>query len=235
MVKNLTSVKSKKELIFLKKSAEIASLALAEIVKEIQLGQTEQSIFQKLKAILKILGSEKEPFDFVIASGRRAANPHAVPSEKLLAEGESLVLDFGATFKGFCSDLTRTVCLGPPPEKLKLIFEVVIEAQKKAIEAIKPGKICEEIDLVARRIIESAGYQDTFIHGLGHGLGFEVHEEPFLRPKSRQILRPGMCLTVEPGIYLTGWGGVRIEDMVLVTEKGAEVLTFASRELEIKK
>lgn len=221
-------------MVYLKKAAAIASLAYSEIIQEIKPGKTEAEIFEKIRMILKKNGSQKEPFDFVVASGFRTVNPHAIPSGKVIQEGEPIVLDFGATFKGFCSDMTRTVCLGEAPSKLKLVYEVVREAQAKAIEALKPGKTCQEIDAVAREIIDRSGYAETFIHGLGHGIGFEVHEAPTINQRAKDILRPGMCLTIEPGIYLAGWGGVRLEDMVIVTKTGAEVITFAAKELELK-
>jgi Xaa-Pro aminopeptidase len=233
-VNELRLIKSSQELECLKKSANIASAAFFQITKEIlREGLTEKEIFEEIKSLLRRLGSEGEPFDFIVGSGPNGAHPHAIPSKRMIKTGEPVVLDFGATYQGFCSDITRTVCLGEVPEKLKEIYKIVLEAQRSTLEAIRPGKTCAEIDQVAREVVARAGYQEAFLHNTGHGIGFEVHELPTIKPGSQEIIREGMCFTVEPGIYAAGWGGVRVEDMVYVTASGCEVLTMASKELRI--
>jgi Xaa-Pro aminopeptidase len=167
-----------------------------------------------------------------VACGRNAAKPHARTSDAKLMTAKSIVFDFGALFKGYCSDLTRTIYLGKMPPYLKDMYQVCLESQLAAIEAVKPGVRAADVDKVARTIITRAGFGKFFNHGLGHGLGLEVHEAPTLSRLSDQILVPGMVVTVEPGIYLPGKGGVRIEDDVLVTPKGCRVLSSLPKEME---
>jgi Xaa-Pro aminopeptidase len=179
------------------------------------------------------MGAEGTSFRFIVASGERGAMPHGVASAKELAAGELVTMDFGAVFQAYATDMTRTVCLGQPDSKQEAIYEIVREAQQQAAKALKPGMTAKEADGVAREIISRAGYGDQFGHGLGHGVGMETHELPVLSFRSEAVLEPGMVVTVEPGIYLPGWGGVRIEDMMLITETGAETMTHSARELLI--
>jgi Xaa-Pro aminopeptidase len=232
-VRQLLLVKSRRELELLKISARVAGDSFSKIVSEISAGMTEQKIELVMKKILKDAGSEKEPFDFVVGAGPNGYNPHAIPSERVVGLGEPLVLDYGATYRGYCSDLTRTICFGKAPDKLKEIYAIVLEAQESALAGVRPGGTGREIDKLAREVSTGAGYGGSFIHGTGHGIGLEVHEAPAVNTKSDDFLKPGMVITVEPGIYLAGWGGVRVEDMVIVTEKGCETITGAEKKLEI--
>lgn len=187
---------------------------------------TELEIRDELDYRMRKFGSSEPAFDTIIASGDRAALPHAVPGEKILGENELLLFDWGAKRNGYVSDLTRTLITSKSPsEKLRTVYETVLKAQLAAIEAIGPGKKCCEIHEIAHGIITDAGFGEFFTHGLGHGIGLFIHEPLRLAPKQEKILKPGMVVTVEPGIYLEGWGGVRIEDDVLITETGHEVLS----------
>jgi len=173
-------------------------------------------------------------FGFIVGSGPNGAKPHAVLQDRAVREGEPIVLDIGARVDGYNADLTRTICLGQPEPKLQEIYDIVRRAQVAAEEAAKPGKRSQEVDAVARDIIAAAGYKEHFGHGLGHGVGLAVHEGPGVNASSTVVLEPGMVCTIEPGIYLSGWGGVRLEDMVVITEHGAEVLTKANKELRAR-
>jgi Xaa-Pro aminopeptidase len=159
--------------------------------------------------------------------------PHAVVSDRQIQPGEPITIDIGALHQGYCSDMTRTVCLGPAPEKLKEIYAIVLEAQEKTEAALRPGMTGKQADAIARDHVKAAGYGDNFGHGTGHGIGLEVHEPPSLSVRGEDELKPGMVFSVEPGIYLPGWGGVRIEDLVLLTEHGAEVLARSPKRLEL--
>ena len=170
-------------------------------------------------------------FDTIVASGLNSAKPHHVPCEKLIEKGDFVTMDFGCIYKGYCSDMTRTVVVGKASEKQKEIYNVVLKAQKAGLAALSPGKSGCEIDKVSRDIIKEAGYGEYFGHGLGHGVGLYIHEEPRLSPNEKRIIKEGMIETVEPGIYIEGFGGVRIEDMALVTSEGARSLSLSPKEL----
>jgi Xaa-Pro aminopeptidase len=160
--------------------------------------------------------------------------PHAVVSDREIQPGEPITIDIGALWEGYCSDMTRTVCLGPAPQQLKDIYRIVLEAQEKTEAALRPGMTGKQADAVARDVIAEYGYAENFGHGTGHGIGLEVHEPPSLSLRGEDVLQPGMVFSVEPGIYLPGWGGVRIEDLVLMTEDGAEVLARSHKRLELE-
>ncbi len=233
LVGNLRSVKDQTELELLRKAATIADDAFANILKVIEIGQTEEEIGINLDYTLRRAGASGGSFDFIVASGVRSALPHGTASAKKIQFGEFLTMDFGAVYQGYCSDITRTVFLGEPENKHRTVYEVVLAAQRAGIAAVAPGRAGKEVDAAARKIIEEAGYGDYFGHGLGHSVGLAVHEGPNLNMREERKLEPGMVMTVEPGIYIPGWGGVRIEDMVLVTDNGCEVLTKAPKELII--
>ena len=165
-------------------------------------------------------GASGLSFDTIAASGVRSAMPHGLVSEKVIESGDFLTLDFGCVYNGYCSDMTRTVAVGKASEKQREIYSIVLNAQESAIAAIQPGKACNEIDAVARNIIRDAGYGDNFGHGLGHSVGIEIHENPSFSPGCTEIIKPGHVITVEPGIYIENFGGVRIEDLVVITEDG---------------
>lgn len=172
-------------------------------------------------------------FKPIVASGPNSALPHAQPGRRIFSHGDFVVFDFGCVVDGYCSDMTRTVVIGEPGEQHLLIYDLVLHAQMEALKAIAPGKTGAEIDAVARNIISEAGYGEYFGHGLGHGVGLEIHEGPRLSKTGETVLEPGMVVTVEPGVYLPDFGGVRIEDLVLVTEDGYRVLTSTFKELYV--
>ncbi|MGI5901954.1 MAG: M24 family metallopeptidase [Desulfitobacteriia bacterium] len=229
----LREIKDREEIEIIRQAVEITDRAFKQILNRIKLGVEEREISLELEFFLRREGASAASFEYIVASGFRGALPHGVASEKKIKNGELLTMDFGAKYQGYCSDLTRTVSIGKPTLKQKEVYNLVLEAQLAALEAIKPGLKGKEIDRVARDIISKAGYGEYFGHGLGHSVGLEIHESPFLNTREEKVLEPGMIVTVEPGIYIPGWGGVRIEDMVLVTNSGAEVLTQASKEFII--
>ncbi len=212
-------------------AARIADEAFKGVLPLIRPGVTEREIAAELTYRMQKMGADKPSFDMICASGVRSSLPHGTASDKKIETGDFVTLDFGCFYKGYASDMTRTVVLGRASEKQKEIYNVVLSAQLAAIDSIAPGKSGYEIDKIARDIIKEAGYGDCFGHGLGHGTGLLIHEQPRLSPKSNDILKPGMLVTVEPGIYIENFGGVRIEDLILVTETGFKNLTHATKEL----
>lgn len=230
MVEKIRMVKSPREVEAIRKAVSLADEAFTHICRHIRPGMTEREVAWELEAYMRTHGAEKLSFDIIIASGPNGALPHAKASDRVIREGEPIVMDLGCVVDGYCSDLTRTIVLGEPDERFREIYEVVLRAQLEAEKGIKAGVTGKEADAIARRIIEDAGYGEQFGHGLGHGVGLAVHEKPTASRLSEDTLEAGCVLTVEPGIYISGWGGVRIEDMVLVKEDGVEVLTQAPKE-----
>src|SRR5680860_899389 len=214
----------------IRQAVRIADDAFADVLKSIEIGQTEEEIGLALDFSMRRAGASGGSFEFIVASGVRSALPHGTASSKKINLGEFLTMDFGAIYQGYCSDITRTVFLGEPGDKHREVYEVILAAQRAGIAAVAPGQTGKEVDAVARKIIEDAGYGDYFGHGLGHPVGLAIHEGPNLNMREERVLEPGMVITVEPGIYIPDWGGVRIEDIVLVTENGCEVLTQAPKE-----
>jgi Xaa-Pro aminopeptidase len=194
---------------------------------------TEQELKAKLESKMLELGAEGTSFDTIVASGYRGALPHGVASEKVIEQGELITLDFGAYYKGYSSDITRTFAIGEPDEKMKEIYQIVLTANQKGIEAAKAGITGKELDAVARDYITEQGYGEAFGHSLGHGIGLDVHEGPALSKKSDSLLQQNNCVTIEPGIYVDGLGGVRIEDDILITENGCELFTKCTKDLII--
>ncbi len=233
LINDLRSVKDASELELIRQTVRIADDAFGDILQFVAVGQTEEEIALHLEFKMRQAGASGPSFDFIAASGWRSAMPHGVASSKRVQRGEFLTLDYGAIYQGYCSDITRTLCLGEPDEKQRAIYDLVLAANKAGIEAVRPGRTGKEIDGVARKIIEDAGYGEYFGHGLGHSVGLAIHEGPNLSAREERVLEPGMVVTVEPGIYLPDFGGVRIEDMVLVTENGCEVLTHSPKDLII--
>jgi Xaa-Pro aminopeptidase len=218
--------KDDEEIKWLRSAAQLGDEALGRIQAMIKPGITEKQLANELAYAMADLGSERLSFETIVASGLRGALPHGVPTNKNLSAGDMVTIDFGCVFGGYHSDMTRTFILGQPDKLQSQRYQLVLEAQMKAIEAIKPGKNTREIDQAARDLIKQAGYGDYFGHGLGHSVGLEIHEDPRFSPLSEAVvLEPGMVLTVEPGIYLPQWGGLRIEDMVVITENGYDILT----------
>ncbi len=231
LVEELRAVKSGAEVAALRRGAAIMDQAFEVLLNLARPGLTEREVALELEFYLRRRGSTETKFNYIVASGERGSLPHGIASEKQLRAGELVTVDFTGTFDGYATDMTRTFALGEPGPRAREIYEIVRRAQQEAREKIRAGLKGREADALARRPIEEAGYGAQFGHGLGHGVGLEVHERPVLGPLSEETLLPGMVVTVEPGIYLPGEGGVRIEDMVLLTEGGAESLTRCPREL----
>lgn len=221
-------VKDESEIALMRVAAEKIDTALGEFLETVQPGKSECQLALELQ--MAIVGLESEPaFATIMASGPSCARPHAVPCARVLCEAEMLKIDAGARWEGYCSDITRTYYFGAPDAKFSAVYNLVKTAQQAAVEAAKPGMLGRELDAIARQIIADGGYGEDFGHGLGHGVGLEVHEAPRVSSRSEDVLKPGMVVTIEPGIYLAGWGGVRIEDTVLITEDGCEALTRAEK------
>lgn len=233
LVEELRMVKNDDELAIIRHAASIADGAFEQIIQYVQPGMKESDVQLRLKVLMIEMGATAPSFDIIVASGVRSALPHGVASDKVIEQGDLVTLDFGAVYQGYVSDLTRTFMMGKPNEKQKEIYDIVLEAEKNAVAALRPGMTGIEADAVARNLITERGYGEFFGHGTGHGIGLEVHEEPRLSQMSRFVLQPGNIVTVEPGIYIPDFGGVRIEDDVLITESGYEVLTHSTKELII--
>ncbi|MFC4324017.1 M24 family metallopeptidase [Litchfieldia salsa] len=232
-IEKLRLIKSESEIKILKEAAEIADAAYTHILGYVRPGISELDVSNELEFFMRKQGAVSSSFDIIVASGVRSALPHGVASDKVIEKGDFVTLDFGAYYKGYCSDITRTFAVGTPSDELKNIYDVVLEAQLRGMAGIKPGLTGKEADALTRDYITEQGYGQYFGHSTGHGLGMEVHEQPGLSSKSEMVLVPGMVVTVEPGIYIAGLGGVRIEDDTVITEKGNETLTFSSKELII--
>ncbi len=231
LIKDLRLVKSAAEVRQIAANQRLNEQLFLEAVDSVTPGDRETDIRNRILHRLVELGSA-EAFQAIIAAGKNSALPHAVPGAQRVKANNFLLFDMGVLKHHYHSDMTRTVAVGEKlPANLKNIYEVTLEAQQAALSAVAPGKSCKEIDAVARGIIADAGYREYFGHGLGHGVGLEIHEGPTLNPRSEDILKPGMVITIEPGIYLPGKGGVRIEDLVVVTENGYKNLTNVSKQL----
>jgi Xaa-Pro aminopeptidase len=231
LVEGIRAIKDGDELGKIKKAIALADEAMTHIVGFIEPGMTEKEVAWELEVFMRTHGAEKLAFNTIIGSGPNGAMPHATVSERVIRTGEPIVMDMGAMVDGYNSDLTRTICAGRADDTFKEIYGVVLEAQLTAERNIRPGMTGKQADAIARKVIENAGYGENYGHGLGHGVGLAVHEKPGVGRLSEDVLQPGMVFTVEPGIYLLGWGGVRIEDIVVLREDGVEVLTQASKEL----
>ncbi len=219
LVEQVRAIKETKELEIITKAVNLADQALEHIRKIIKPGMTEKEASWEIEKFFKENGSETLPFDLIVAAGPRSALPHAKPTERPIQNGEPIVIDIGARLDGYCSDLTRTFWLGEADSTFARVYDIVLGAQLVAINTIESGMSGEQADRLARTVIEEAGHGNEFGHGLGHGVGLAAHEEPRLGSKAEGKLADGMVFTIEPGIYLSGWGGVRIEDMA-VMEKG---------------
>lgn len=229
--KKLRSIKDPGELNILKKTATISSKGFLGVLGSIKPGVTEREIALLLEFQIKKNGADATPFPFIVASGKRGALPHGLASRKKIRKGELVTIDFGATYRGYCSDESCTVIVGKPTEKQKMIYKAVKNAHDEAVEKVRPGIKAHEIDSAARRIVEEAGLGKYFRHGTGHGVGLCVHEGPRIAPKQEDEIEEGMVFTIEPGVYIPGWGGARIEDMVRVTRQGCEILSSVPKEL----
>ncbi len=233
LISKLRIVKDDDEVRLLKKAAEIADKTLYEVLDRGINGKKEKEVAAWIEFLVKSLGAEGTSFEPIVASGPNSANPHHRPTDRKIRRGDVVILDYGARYRSYCSDITRTLVVGEPPENVESVYETVKEAQEKAFQAVKDGVTAEHVDDVARGHIERAGYGEYFIHRTGHGIGLDVHEEPYIAPGNSTILRNGMVFTIEPGVYLPNRFGVRIEDDVLVKDGHGVRLTKAFRDLMV--
>lgn len=230
ILEQLRQIKDDYELSLIRTAAAIADSAFESVLMELQAGMSEKSVALLIDTTLRKMGADKEAFDTIAASGPNAACPHASPTDTIIRSGTLLKMDFGGRYNNYNSDITRTVCIGAPTRRQKDIYQIVKDAQSAAIDAVAPGVRGSDVDAVARNYIAAQGYASNFGHGLGHMIGIETHDGQAFSATSDAILQPGMVATVEPGIYIEGWGGIRIEDDILVTETGCEILTHAPRD-----
>ncbi|MDR1778754.1 MAG: aminopeptidase P family protein [Clostridiales Family XIII bacterium] len=213
------------------KAAALGDACFTYILGEINVGMREKEVADLIDAYLLSHGGEALAFPTICVSGACGSEPHGVPSEKKIESGDLVTMDFGAVVGGYCGDMTRTVAVGKPSAEMKKVYEVVLAAQFAGIAALAPGAKCKAVDAAARDVIAAAGYGEYYVHGTGHGVGQEVHEAPTLNPKSKESLKAGQAVTVEPGIYIPGTGGCRIEDLLIITETGTVNLVASEKQL----
>lgn len=233
LVEKIRLIKTEQEINIIKVACEVADQAFSHILEYIKPGLTELEVSNELEFFMRKLGATSSSFDTIVASGLRSALPHGVATDKVIEKGDFVTLDFGALYNGYISDITRTIAVGQPSDKLVEMYNTVLESQLLALEKVGPGMTGIEADRFARDFLASKGYGEAFGHSTGHGIGLEVHEGPALSSRSNASLEPNMVVTIEPGIYLPGIGGVRIEDDILITETGNEKLTHSTKELII--
>ncbi|MFP4054833.1 MAG: M24 family metallopeptidase [Phycisphaerae bacterium] len=235
LVTKLREEKDESEVAAVRRSIGVAEKAFAELVgqgRKAFVGRSEREVAAELDYRMRCGGASASAFETIVAAGTNGSKPHYRPSDRKIGRHEPVLIDWGALVEGYCSDLTRVVFTGRIPAELAEVYSVVLRAQKAGIDAIRPGVACKTVDAAARKVIEDAGYGEAFVHGLGHGIGREIHERPHVAGSVTDRLRSGMITTVEPGIYLPGIGGVRIEDDVLVTAKGRRKLTSLPRDMK---
>ncbi len=230
-ITKMRRIKTPRELEYIRQAEAIGDQVFTEILDFIKPGMTELEIAARIEYLLKVKGASGCSFPAIVASGVNSSMPHAVPSSKKLEVGDFLTMDFGCVYEGYCSDMTRTIVIGKASDKQKEVYETVLKAQLAALDFIRAGVKGKDVDKVARDIIYNAGYEGCFGHGLGHSVGLHIHENPRLSMLEEDIIEAGMTETVEPGIYIKGFGGVRIEDLVVVTEDGHENFTFSNKKL----
>lgn len=226
-------IKTEEEIQLIKKSVLLNEKVFQTVHKSIEPGMTEIEIALALEQTMRKMGAEGPSFETIVAFGQNAAKPHAVPCNRILKDGELVLIDMGLLLQGYCSDMARTFVVGKPKKKFLQRLRVVRKAQLAGIKAIRAGAVCREVDKAARKVIADAGYGDFFGHSLGHGVGLAVHEDPSLGPRNRTKLRAGMIVTIEPGIYLPDWGGIRLENMAVVREEGCDVLNEDTTGLDL--
>jgi Xaa-Pro aminopeptidase len=231
LVEALRAVKELEELEAIRRATEVTNQAYERLAEEQFKGRTEKELAWRMEQLFHDLGADAVAFPVDIAAGPTAASPHAVPGDRVVEEGDLVLVDAGAVLDGYCSDCTRTFAAGEISDSLREVYELVRQAELAGVDAIRPGVSGRDADMAARAVIDDAGYGENFGHGLGHGIGLLVHEAPVLRVESKDVLAAGNVVTVEPGVYLSGVGGIRIEDLVVVTEDGCEVLTSFPKEL----
>ncbi|PID72104.1 MAG: peptidase M24 [Desulfobulbus propionicus] len=233
LIERMRIIKSEEELELLRKSTQLNEQVFQMVYNAIEPGMTEREVALSIDLTMHEIGAERPSFDTIVAFGSNAAKPHAIPTDRVLEPGQLVLIDMGLVYKGYCSDMTRTFVAGKPDKTFKQRQRLVRKAQLAGINAIKAGVTGKKVDSAARKVIKNAGYGDAFQHSLGHGVGIAVHENPRLSPLSTKKLKPGMVVTVEPGIYLPEWGGIRLENMVVVTEDGCELLNADTTFLDI--
>jgi Xaa-Pro aminopeptidase len=225
LVEGIRAQKDLSELKAIKRSLAVTEGAFQEVFSRLKPGQTEKEISWRIKELIHLYGGDAPAFEPIVASGPRAALPHAETTDREIKKGEPILFDLGSKWEGYCSDMSRTVFLGKPSERFKEVYRLVREAQVKSQEGIRTGMNTRQVDGLARSVIEKGGYGKYFNHSLGHGVGLATHEIPSLNPVKAGLLRPGMVVTIEPGIYLPGWGGVRLENMVVIRKNRASLLS----------
>ncbi len=230
MIEEQRMFKSTEEIAKIRRSVEVNSEAYGRVLRRIRVGVREQDIAAELEFQMRMLGAEKPAFDTIVAAGERSALPHARPTAHKLGENELLLIDMGASVDGYSSDMTRVAYAGTPPKRIRDLYRAVLEAQLAAINAVRPGIPASKVDAAARDVLKRHKLDRLFTHSTGHGLGLEIHEPPRMGKKDKTALKAGMAITIEPGAYVEGLGGIRIEDTVLVTASGCEVLTPTSKE-----
>jgi Xaa-Pro aminopeptidase len=230
-VELLRQVKDESELASIARAVDISDEVFAEVVGEIKPGLTEVDIAARIDFLLRKKSSQIPAFETIVASGEHSSLPHAKPTTRVIREGDLVKMDFGAIWDGYCADITRTVVVGKASQRVREIYDIVLAANEKAISGVRAGVKGSDVDAIARGYITEKGFGEEFGHGLGHGVGLEIHEGPRFSRKDDTLLRPGMVATVEPGIYVPGWGGVRIEDIVVVEDGGCKVLTSSEKAL----
>jgi Xaa-Pro aminopeptidase len=231
IVEEIRSIKKPEEVEYSRKACEIGDRAFNRIIKEIKVGKTEKELSALLAYFLKIEGSDARNYENILISGPRTSLLHGIPSERKVKEGDIVLMDFGAGYKGYLSDMSRTLVLGKPSEKQKEVFEIAQQSEQDMIDAVKAGATGQELYEASLKVMKNTEYFDYHYSGVGHGVGLAVHETPFLGPNSKNVLKTNNIITLEPGIYIPEWGGMRVEDQVLVTEDGCEVLTNSPRHL----
>lgn len=232
-ITELRSIKSAEELNLIKQAQALTDQTFSYIIERIKPGISEIDLMLDMEFFMRKSGSEGVSFDFIVVSGKNSSLPHGVPTNKQIEVGDFVTMDFGAVVGGYRSDMTRTVAVGNVSEKQRIVYNTVLEAQKMALDFIKPGVCCLDVDKVARDFIAKSGYGNCFGHGLGHSVGIDIHESPACNTSCRTIMKPGMVMTIEPGIYIENEFGVRIEDMVFLTENATINLTNSSKDLII--
>ncbi|RIL69664.1 aminopeptidase P family protein [Staphylococcus devriesei] len=235
VIEEIRQIKSPEEIEKIKYAAKIVDDTYNYILEVAKAGMTEKELKALLESKMLHLGADGPSFDTIVASGYRGALPHGVASDKVIEQGDMITLDFGAYYEGYCSDITRTFAIGETDPKMKEIYNIVLESQIKAINEIKPGMTVQEADALSRDYIDAHGYGKEFGHSLGHGIGLDIHEGPLLSKNAKGTIQVNNCVTIEPGIYVDGLGGVRIEDDILITENGCEVFTKCTKDLIILK
>ena len=229
IIEGMRTVKQAEELALLQKAIDASDAAMEAVAPTIQTGETEREVAWRMEVAMRDSGADSLSFDTIVASGPNGAMPHHRPSDRAIRPGEPIVIDMGAKVGGYCSDITRTACVGEPDDQFRKVYDIVLGAQLTAIATVRTGMSGADADGLARGVIAEAGYGDNFGHSLGHGVGLYIHEYPRVGPSSKDPLEEGMVFTVEPGIYLSGWGGVRIEDVVRLESDGARVLSKAAK------